>query len=86
MPYKVHILEINVLAYLQRVAMLNVLIITMLEMIMLSMLPKVPAKIKLCLWIASKQLNICMKKDRRTFMFGMMYWGNNLDFVIYSNY
>ena len=47
MQYKVHILEINVLAYLQRVAMLNVLIITMLEMIMLTMLPKVPAKIKL---------------------------------------
>ena len=33
--------EINVLTYLQRVAILEVLIITMLEMIMFSLLPKV---------------------------------------------
>ena len=47
MPYKVHISEINVLAYLQCVAMLKVLTITMLEMIMLSLLPKVPTTIEL---------------------------------------
>ena len=43
MPYKVYISEINVLAYLQRVAILKFLITTMLEVIML---PKVPTKIE----------------------------------------
>ena len=39
MSYVVHISEINVLAYVKRIAVLKVLIITMLEM-MLSLLPK----------------------------------------------
>ena len=46
MPYKVHISEINVSGYLQRVAMLKFLIITMLEMTMLSLSPKVPTTTK----------------------------------------
>ena len=46
MPHKVHISEINVLAYLQRVSMLKGLIITMFEMIMLSLLPKVRTTIE----------------------------------------
>ena len=40
MPHEVYISEISALAYLQRVAVLKVPIITMLEM-MLSLLPKV---------------------------------------------
>ena len=51
MSYKVHISEINVLGYLQRVSMLKVLIITILEMIMLSLLPEVPTAI-----VASNEL------------------------------
>ena len=46
MLYDVDILEINVLAYLQRVFMLKVLIITMLEIIILPLLPKVSATIE----------------------------------------
>ena len=41
MLYKVQFSEISVLGYLQRVTMLNVLIITILEMKMLSLLPEV---------------------------------------------
>ena len=41
MTYKVHISKTNILAHLQRVATLKVLIVTMLEIIMLSLLPKV---------------------------------------------
>ena len=37
MPYKEHISEINILADLQRVAILKVLIIVMLEMTILSL-------------------------------------------------
>ena len=40
MSYVMHISEINVLAYVKRTAVLKVLIIAMLEMIMLSLLPK----------------------------------------------
>ena len=46
MPYKVHIFEIIVLAYLQRVATPKFLIIMMLEMTMLSLLTKVPTTIE----------------------------------------
>ena len=44
-PCKVHISEINVLPYLQRVAILKVQIMTILEM-MLSLLPKIPITIE----------------------------------------
>ena len=43
MPYEVHISEINVLTFSQSVAVLKILVIAkngMLEMIMLSLLPK----------------------------------------------
>ena len=53
MPYKVHISEINVLGYLQRAAMLKILIITMLEII-LSLLPKVPIESRF--WVDWKKL------------------------------
>ena len=53
MPYKVHILEINVLGYLTHIVVLKVLIITMLEM-MLSLLLKVLTTIELRLWVAWK--------------------------------
>ena len=83
MPYKVHISEINVSGYLQRVAMLKFLIITMLEMTMLSLSPKVPTTTKSRLWVACKKLstwsNKHMKKHTRTFMLGVMEWGHNLD-------
>ena len=87
MPYKVHFSEINVLEYLQRAAMLKILIITMLE-IVLSLLPKVP--IESHFWVGCKKLptrlNIPMKKRTRMFMFGVMEWDHNLDIAIYSNY
>ena len=41
-----YISGINIFGYLQRGAMSKVLIITMLEMIMLSLLPKVPTTIE----------------------------------------
>ena len=41
-----HISEINVLGYLQRVATLKVLMMTILEMTMLLLLPKVPTTIE----------------------------------------
>ena len=81
MPYKVHISEISVLGYLKRVAMLKVLIITMLEMITLS-LPKNSDHGR----VASMKSNICMKKRTRNFIFGVMESGHNLDLAIYSNY
>ena len=78
MPYKMHISEINVSGYLQRVAILKVLKITMLEMTMLSLLPKVPTTIESHLGVARKNLsarsNICMKKYTRIFMFGVLEW------------
>ena len=90
MPYEVHILEISVLAYSQRVAILKFLVITMLEMIMLSLLPKVSTTTESYLWVAYKKLstrsNTCMKKRTRMFMFGLMECGPNLDLAIYSNY
>ena len=90
MPYKKHISEINVLGYLQRVAMLKILIITMLEMIMLSLLPKVPFKIESRLLVVYKKLSkrssTCIKKRTRMFMFGVMEWGHNSYLAIYSNY
>ena len=68
MPYKKHISEINVLGYLQRVAILKVLIITMLEMIMLPLLPKVPTTIESRLLVVYKMLstrsNTCIKNVR----------------------
>ena len=60
MPNKVHIWEINVLVYLQRVAMSKVPAITMLWMIMLSLLPKVPTTIESRLWFACKKLSTGM--------------------------
>ena len=75
MSYKVHISEISVIGYLQRAAMLQVLIITMLEMIMLSLLPKVPTTTESRLCVNCEKLstrwNICMKKRTRMFMFGI---------------
>ena len=68
MPYKKHISEINVLRYLQHVAILKVLIITVLEMIMLSLLPKVPTTIESRLLVVYKKLstrsNTCIKNVR----------------------
>ena len=49
--------EINVLGCLQRVSLLKFLIITMLEMTMLSLLPKVPTTIESRLWVACKKLS-----------------------------
>ena len=34
----------------------------------------------------SKRSNTFMKKHTRIFMFGVMEWGHNWDFAIYSNY
>ena len=45
MLYKVHISEISVLGYLQRVTVLKVIIITILKMTMLSLLPEVQTTI-----------------------------------------
>ena len=45
MLYKVLITEISVLRYLKRVSMLKILIITILEMTMLSLLLEVPTTI-----------------------------------------
>ena len=49
LPYKVRVSKIKVLAYLQRVATLKELIITMLEVLALSLLPKVPTTTESCL-------------------------------------
>ena len=85
MPYKKHISEINVLEYLQRVAILKVLI--MLEIIILSLLPKVSTTIESRLLVVYKKLslrsNTCIKK---MFMFGVLEWGHNSYLAIYSNY
>ena len=82
MPHKVHISEINVLAYLQRVSMLKDLIIIMFEMIMLSLLPKVRTTIESRLQVACKKLstrsNIFLQKRTILFMFEVMEWGYNL--------
>ena len=78
MPYKMHISEVNASGYLQRVSMLKVLIITMLEMSMFSLLPKVSTTIESRQGVAGKKLsrrwNICMKKYTRIFMFGVLEW------------
>ena len=90
MPYKKHISEINVLEYLQRVAILKVLIITMLEIIILSLLPKVSTTIESRLLVVYKKLSLrsstCIKKRSRMFMFGVLEWGHNAYLAIYSNY
>ena len=66
-PYKKHISEIIALGYVQRVAMLKVLIITMLEK-MLSLLPKVPTTTESRLLVVYKKLstrlNRCIKNVR----------------------
>ena len=68
MPYKKHISEISVLGYLQPVAALKVLIITMSEMIMLLLLPKVPTTTESRLLVVYKTLstrsNTCIKSVR----------------------
>lgn len=85
MPYEVHISEIIVLTFSQSVAVLKILIITrngMLEMIMLSLLPKVRTTIESRLQVACKKLstrsNICLQKRTILFMFEVMEWGYNL--------
>ena len=61
-----------------------------LEMIMLSLLPKVPTAIESRLLVVYKKLytrwNTCIKKRMRMFMFGVMEWGRNSYLAIYSNY
>ena len=73
-----HISEVNASGYLPRVSMLKVLIITMLEMSMFSLLPKVSTTIESRQGVACKKLsrrwNICMKKYTRIFMFGVLEW------------
>ena len=85
MLYKLHITEIIVLGYLQRVAMLKVLIITMLEMTMLSLLPEVPTTIGSRLWVACKKLstrwNICMKKHTNFYV-----WSDGMGSQFRSRY
>ena len=61
MLYKVHISEMSVLGYLQRVAMLKGLIITILEITMFSLLPEVRTTIGLRLCVACKKLSNKMK-------------------------
>ena len=64
--------------------------ITMLEITMVSLLPEVPTTIESRLWVGCKKLsttsNKCMNKHTRSFMYGVMEWGYNLDHAIYSNY
>ena len=91
MPYKKHISEINILGCLERDSMLKVPIITMLEITMLSLLPKVLTTIESRLLVVYKKLsarsNTCMKKRTRMFMFGvMMEWVHNSYLAIHSNY
>ena len=57
MLYKAHISELSVLGYLQRVVMLKVLITTILEVIMLPLLPEVLTTIWSRLLIACKKLS-----------------------------
>ena len=59
----------------------------MIEMIMLSLLPKVLTTIESHLWHVYKKLstisNTDMKKSTIMLMFGVMKWGRNLDFAMY---
>ena len=86
MHYKKHILEINVLGYLQSVALLKVLIITMLEMIILPLLPKVPTTIESRLLVVYKKLstrlNTCIKKTYEN----VYVWSDGMGLKFISRY